>query len=126
MQSKATMTDADYMREALALAERGRFTCRPNPMVGAVVVKDGRVIGEGFHASAGGPHAEAVALSEPEADPAGATLYVTLEPCSHTGRTPPCAELILRRGSARVVCAMQDPDPRVSGRDLSRRPYFCL
>ena len=114
------VTDTDYMRKALALAERGRLTCRPNPMVGAVVVKDGRIVGEGFHAEAGQPHAEVFALEGPEEDMAGATLFVTLEPCSHTGRTSPCADLVIREGLARVVCAMQDPDTRVSGRGTAR------
>ncbi len=114
------MTDADYMQRALALAEKGRLTCRPNPMVGAVAVKDDRVVAEGYHATAGESHAEVFALEAPDVELQGSTLYVTLEPCFHTGRTPPCADLILRKGVGQVVCAMQDPDPRVAGRGIAR------
>ena len=114
------MTDADHMRRAFELAEKGRLTCRPNPMVGALVVKAGRVLGEGYHAVAGGPHAEVFAIEAAGPDVQGATLFVTLEPCSHTGRTGPCADLIVRKGVSRVVCAMQDPDSRVTGRGIER------
>ena len=114
------MRDDTYMRLALALARRGEGTTSPNPTVGAVVVRDRTVIGQGFHERAGGPHAEVGALDEAGDRAAGATLYVTLEPCSHHGRTPPCADLILARGVCRVVCAMADPDPRVSGRGIER------
>jgi len=112
----AAFTDADrtYMARALALAGRGLYTTTPNPRVGCVIVADGAVIGEGWHERAGAPHAEANALADARArghDPRGATLYVTLEPCNHTGRTPPCAEAVIAAGVARVVAAMRDPDP---------------
>ncbi len=114
------MTDfsaADYghMAEALRLAERGLYTTDPNPRVGAVVVKDGKVIGRGFHRKAGEAHAEVLALKEAGAAAHGATLYVTLEPCSHQGKTPPCADAVKAARIARVVAAMTDPNPKVSG-----------
>jgi diaminohydroxyphosphoribosylaminopyrimidine deaminase/5-amino-6-(5-phosphoribosylamino)uracil reductase len=110
--------DAQWMRRALRLAERG-FT-PPNPMVGCVLVKDGVAVGEGWHPVAGQPHAEIFALREAGEKAQGATAYVTLEPCSHWGRTPPCAEALLRAGVARVVAATQDSNPRVGGRGLER------
>ena len=97
------------------LAERGAGRTSPNPMVGAVVVAAGRPIGEGFHARAGAPHAEIEALVRAGEKARGATLYVTLEPCNHTGRTPPCADAVKRAGIRRVVAAMTDPNPRVAG-----------
>jgi diaminohydroxyphosphoribosylaminopyrimidine deaminase / 5-amino-6-(5-phosphoribosylamino)uracil reductase len=103
------------MGRALELAERGAGLTSPNPMVGAVVVAAGRAVGEGFHARAGGPHAEIEALAKAGEAAQGATLYVTLEPCNHTGRTPPCAEAVKRAGIRRVVAAMADPNPRVVG-----------
>lgn len=104
------------MRMALRLAAKARGLTSPNPMVGAVVVKNGKVIARGYHRKAGGPHAEAIALRRAGAGARGATLYVTLEPCSHTDkRTPPCAPLVVRSGLRRVVVAMIDPNPRVSG-----------
>jgi diaminohydroxyphosphoribosylaminopyrimidine deaminase/5-amino-6-(5-phosphoribosylamino)uracil reductase len=110
------VNDLDYMRRALALAERGRGTSSPNPMVGALVVSaDGVVVGAGYHARAGGPHAEVVALEAAGARARGATLYVTLEPCCHTGRTGPCVERIVAAGIRRVVAAVLDPNPRVRG-----------
>lgn len=109
------MTDEDYMRMALSLAEQGRGWTSPNPMVGAVVVKDGIVEGRGFHEKVGGAHAEVNALEDAGDAARGATLYVTLEPCNHTGRTPPCTEAILKNGIRRVVVAMKDPNPRVTG-----------
>lgn len=112
------MNDADYMRLALRLAKRGRTS--PNPMVGAVVVKDGVIVGKGYHPRAGDPHAEVFALRAAGDQARGATLYVTLEPCCHTGRTPPCTEAIIESGIARVYAAMADPDPKVSGRGLAR------
>ncbi|MBW2259252.1 MAG: bifunctional diaminohydroxyphosphoribosylaminopyrimidine deaminase/5-amino-6-(5-phosphoribosylamino)uracil reductase RibD [Deltaproteobacteria bacterium] len=106
------------MKMALELAEQGRGWTSPNPMVGAVIVKDGTVIGKGFHQAAGGPHAEIHALNDAEGKAKGATLYVSLEPCNHTGRTPPCTEAILESGIKRVVAGMRDPDPRVTGSGL--------
>ena len=108
------------MSRALALAERGRGRTSPNPMVGAVVVDgEGVVVGRGSHAIAGGPHAEVVALEEAGPRARGATLFCTLEPCSHVGRTPPCAPLVVRTGIRRAVIAMQDPNPLVAGKGLA-------
>ena len=104
------------MNRAFELAERGRYTVSPNPMVGAVIVKNGRVVGEGWHRRAGGPHAEAVALRKAGARARGADLYVTLEPCVHHGRTPPCTDALAAAGVRRVIFASRDPDPRVKGR----------
>jgi diaminohydroxyphosphoribosylaminopyrimidine deaminase/5-amino-6-(5-phosphoribosylamino)uracil reductase len=108
--------DEIYMRMALRLAEKGRGRTSPNPMVGAVVVKSGKVISRGYHRKAGDPHAEAIALKRAGKKAKGATLYVTLEPCSHTNkRTPPCTPLVLQSEVKRVVVSMIDPNPRVSG-----------
>jgi diaminohydroxyphosphoribosylaminopyrimidine deaminase/5-amino-6-(5-phosphoribosylamino)uracil reductase len=107
------------MRRALELAARGLGETNPNPAVGCVVVRHGRVVGEGFHARAGGPHAEVVALERAGGRARGATLYVTLEPCVHHGRTPPCAPLVRAAGVARVVVAIRDPFPLVRGRGLA-------
>src|SRR5438067_754684 len=104
------------MARALALGRQALGSTSPNPWVGAVVVRDGKVIGEGFTRPPGGPHAEVVALEAGGEQARGATLYVTLEPCSHSGRTPPCVEAIKDAGIARVVFALIDPDPRVAGR----------
>lgn len=104
------------MRRALRLAARAAGRTSPNPLVGAVVVKDGRIVGEGSHRAAGEPHAEAVALEKAGEEARGGTLYLTLEPCTHHGRTPPCADAVIASGVARVVAAMRDPDPRVDGR----------
>ncbi len=112
--------DTQYMREALAWARRGLGRTSPNPPVGAVVVRDGQVVGRGFHRRAGEAHAEVVALQAAGSRARGATLYVTLEPCPTTGRTGPCTEAILQAGVARVVVAVRDPDPRVDGRGLQR------
>lgn len=106
------------MRRALRLAARGQGRVEPNPMVGCVIVRDGRVIAEGWHRRFGGPHAEVVALRRCTADPRGATVYVTLEPCCHQGQTPPCTRALLAAGVGRVVAAMRDPNPRVAGRGL--------
>ena len=114
----ATERDARHLMRAVELAAEGRGRTSPNPLVGAVVAKDGRSIGEGFHAAAGGPHAERAALDACVEDPAGATLYVSLEPCCHHGRTPPCTDAILAAGIARVVVASDDPTPKASGRGL--------
>src|SRR5581483_839192 len=112
--------DPGFMARALALAARGLGLTSPNPAVRAVIVRDGTVVGEGFHAKAGGPHAEAVALAAAGPAARGATAYVTLEPCAHHGRTPPCAEALIAAGIRRVVAACADPHPRVDGRGLAR------
>ncbi|HEU4631831.1 MAG TPA: bifunctional diaminohydroxyphosphoribosylaminopyrimidine deaminase/5-amino-6-(5-phosphoribosylamino)uracil reductase RibD [Gemmatimonadaceae bacterium] len=111
----AARRDRAYMRRALALARRGWGRTAPNPMVGAVVVRDGRIVGEGWHAEYGGPHAEVVALAAAGELARGATLYVTLEPCAHHGKTPPCTDAILRNGIARVIVAARDPNPAAAG-----------
>jgi len=116
------MDDARHMLLALDLARKGLGTTSPNPVVGAVVVKGpgaGKVVGTGFHRRAGEPHAEALALGKAGAKARGATLYTTLEPCAHHGRTPPCLEHILAAGVKRVVCAMRDPNPVVNGRGIA-------
>jgi diaminohydroxyphosphoribosylaminopyrimidine deaminase/5-amino-6-(5-phosphoribosylamino)uracil reductase len=117
------MTDRDWMARALALAEQGRGHVEPNPLVGAVVVRDGRPAGEGWHQRYGQPHAEVNALAAAGGAARGATLYVTLEPCCHVGKTPPCTDAVIRAGVGRVVAAMSDPFPQVAGRgaDLLRR-----
>ena len=112
------MNDEKYMNLALDLAIKGEGFTSPNPMVGAVVVKDSQVVGEGFHEAVGGPHAEVNAIDAAGKDAAGATLYVTLEPCNHTGRTPPCTRKILDAGISRVVVAMPDPNENVVGGGL--------
>jgi diaminohydroxyphosphoribosylaminopyrimidine deaminase/5-amino-6-(5-phosphoribosylamino)uracil reductase len=112
--------DDRHMDEAFALAERGRGLTHPNPLVGAVLVKEGLVVGRGYHIGPGEPHAEVVALREAGTAAAGATLYCTLEPCSHQGRTPPCADAVVAAGVARLVVALQDPNPLVDGRGLAR------
>jgi diaminohydroxyphosphoribosylaminopyrimidine deaminase/5-amino-6-(5-phosphoribosylamino)uracil reductase len=110
--------DEQLMRRALALAERGAGWTSPNPMVGALVVKGGEVIAEGFHARCGEAHAERIALDRAGEAARGAALYVTLEPCAHQGRTPPCLDRVLESGVARVVVAMQDPNPLTQGRSI--------
>src|SRR5437764_9778363 len=107
--------DAAWMARALELAERGRGHVEPNPLVGAVVVRDGQLVGEGWHQRYGEAHAEVNALAAAGAAARGATLYVTLEPCCHQGKTPPCTDAILRAGVGRVVAAMSDPFPQVAG-----------
>jgi diaminohydroxyphosphoribosylaminopyrimidine deaminase/5-amino-6-(5-phosphoribosylamino)uracil reductase len=108
------------LERALELAERGRGTTHPNPVVGAVVVRDGEVVGEGWHERRGGPHAEVVALEAAGDEARGATLYVTLEPCAHHGRTPPCVDAVIAAGIARVVVASADPNPLTDGRGFGR------
>ena len=112
--------DHQYMARALQLARRGLYTTDPNPRVGCVLVRDGAVVGEGFHARAGTPHAERHALAQAGERARGATAYVTLEPCSHTGRTGPCADALIDAGATRVVAAMEDPNPLVAGQGLQR------
>ena len=112
--------DHAFMAQALRLAEQGLFTTTPNPRVGCVLVKEGAVVGEGWHQRAGEPHAEPLALAAAAGAARGATAYVTLEPCSHHGRTPPCADALIAAGVARVVCAMADPNPLVAGRGLAK------
>ena len=109
------MTDLQWMARALTLAARGRGLTSPNPMVGAILVRDGAMLAERFHERAGGAHAEAAALAEASERARGAILYVTLEPCNHVGRTPPCVDAIIRAGVRRVVSATRDPNPRVKG-----------
>jgi diaminohydroxyphosphoribosylaminopyrimidine deaminase/5-amino-6-(5-phosphoribosylamino)uracil reductase len=109
-----------YMREALDLARQGRAQASPNPMVGAVVVRDGEVVGRGFHTYAGLRHAEVIAVTEAGDRARGATVYLSLEPCSHQGRTGPCADALIAAGVSRVVVAMQDPNPRVAGAGLEK------
>ena len=108
--------DVRHMRRALRLAGRAAGRTSPNPLVGTVVVQDDRVVGEGYHHAAGEPHAEVNALRRAGAAARGATLYTNLEPCAHTGRTPPCVDAVKQAGIARVVAAMKDPDPRTNGR----------
>ncbi len=116
------MDDVRAMERALELAERGRPTASPNPMVGCVIVADGVVVGEGWHRRPGEPHAETVALEAAGPRARGATMYVTLEPCTHTGRTPPCVDAVIRAGVARVVAACPDPNPvAAGGGDVLRR-----
>ena len=110
--------DVTFMQLALDLAKRGEFTTTPNPSVGCVLVKDGKVVGKGFHAKAGEPHAEVMALREAGENARGATAYVTLEPCSHFGRTPPCAKGLVEAGVSKVIAAMCDPNPQVAGKGL--------
>jgi diaminohydroxyphosphoribosylaminopyrimidine deaminase/5-amino-6-(5-phosphoribosylamino)uracil reductase len=114
------MDDGTLMRQALRLAERGRGLVSPNPLVGALVVREGRVVGEGWHEGPGTPHAEVMALAAAGDRARGAQLYVTLEPCDHFGRTPPCTQAIVRAGVAEVVAALRDPNPIVDGRGFEQ------
>lgn len=113
-----TATDTKRMKRALALARKGVGKTSPNPAVGCVIVKDGKIVGEGWHREAGGPHAEVHALEQAGEAARGADLYVTLEPCSHTGKTPPCSDALIRAGIRRVVAGMRDPNPEVNGSGL--------
>ncbi len=108
------------MARALQLAEKGLYTTAPNPRVGCVLVNEDKVVGEGWHERAGGPHAEVHALAQAGSKARGATAYVSLEPCCHHGRTPPCSEALIKAGVARVVVAMQDPNPEVAGKGLAQ------
>ena len=112
--------DAHFMSGALRLAARGLFTTTPNPRVGCVIVRDGSIVGEGFHERAGAPHAETNALRAAGDRTTGATVYLTLEPCSHHGRTPPCVDALITARVRRVVAAMQDPNPRVAGQGFAQ------
>ncbi|MGA0023116.1 MAG: bifunctional diaminohydroxyphosphoribosylaminopyrimidine deaminase/5-amino-6-(5-phosphoribosylamino)uracil reductase RibD [Burkholderiales bacterium] len=115
-----TSDDQRHMAYALELAARGLYTTTPNPHVGCVIVKDGAVVGEGWHEKAGAAHAETVALERARKKAAGATVYVTLEPCAHHGRTPPCVDALLKAKPARVVAALQDPNPQTAGRGFDQ------
>ena len=124
--------DLAHMARAVQLAERGLYTTDPNPRVGCVLVREGRVIGEGWHRRAGEPHAERIAIDAAGAQTRGATAYVSLEPCCHYGRTPPCTDALLAAGVTRVVVGMEDPNPLVTGaassacaRPGSRRSLAC-
>lgn len=112
--------DYEYMAHALQLAMRGLYTTHPNPRVGCVLVKDGQMVGEGWHEFAGGPHAEVNALKMAGNKAKGATVYLSLEPCSHQGRTPPCSQALIDAGVSRVIAAMQDPNPQVAGQGLAQ------
>jgi diaminohydroxyphosphoribosylaminopyrimidine deaminase/5-amino-6-(5-phosphoribosylamino)uracil reductase len=114
------MTDEQYMQRALDLAKQGRGRTSPNPMVGCVIVRDGQIVGEGWHRKAGEAHAEVEAIRNAGDKVTGSTMYVTLEPCCHEGRTPPCLDLILKHKPERVVVAMHDPNPKVSGESIFR------
>ncbi|QXH57150.1 bifunctional diaminohydroxyphosphoribosylaminopyrimidine deaminase/5-amino-6-(5-phosphoribosylamino)uracil reductase RibD [Pseudomonas maumuensis] len=118
--SSQAILDAHYMARAVELARKGLYSTHPNPRVGCVIVRDGEVVGEGWHVRAGEPHAEVHALRQAGERARGACAYVTLEPCSHHGRTPPCAEALVNAGVARVVAAMPDPNPQVAGNGLRR------
>ncbi|MCK5263384.1 MAG: bifunctional diaminohydroxyphosphoribosylaminopyrimidine deaminase/5-amino-6-(5-phosphoribosylamino)uracil reductase RibD, partial [Gammaproteobacteria bacterium] len=116
------MSDQDhaFMQRAIRLAQKGLYSTDPNPRVGCVLVKDNKIVGEGWHQKAGEPHAEVLALRQAGNEAKAATAYVTLEPCSHTGKTPPCAEALVEAEVSRVVVAMQDPNPLVAGQGLKR------
>ena len=116
--SEFSKEDGHWMREVLKLAEKGRGQVSPNPMVAALIVKQGEIVGKGFHARYGGPHAEAIALADARGKTDGAILYVNLEPCVHFGRTPPCAEQIVKARIRRAVIATEDPDRLVNGRGI--------
>jgi diaminohydroxyphosphoribosylaminopyrimidine deaminase/5-amino-6-(5-phosphoribosylamino)uracil reductase len=120
LQTRHTRKDEEFMRLAAKLAQKGKGKTSPNPMVGAVVVKKGKILAQGYHRKFGGPHAEAVAIKACGEEARGATLYTTLEPCCHFGKTPPCTDLIIQRGIKKVVCAMIDPNPKVNGKGIRR------
>jgi diaminohydroxyphosphoribosylaminopyrimidine deaminase/5-amino-6-(5-phosphoribosylamino)uracil reductase len=114
----STPVDEVFMAQALKLAQKGIYTTDPNPRVGCVIVRDDQVIAEGWHQFSGQRHAEIMALEQVD-DVTGATVYVSLEPCCHTGKTPPCSQALIRAGVSRVVIAMSDPNPEVSGRGVA-------
>lgn len=115
----STLSHLNYMTSALQLAERGRYTVSPNPMVGCLIVNQNEIVGRGYHVQAGGPHAEIVALQEAGTRAKGATAYITLEPCCHYGRTPPCTLALITAGIRKVTIACQDPNPLVAGKGLA-------
>ncbi len=117
---QANSSDTLYISKAIQLAEKGLYSTQPNPRVGCVIVLNNEIVGEGYHQQAGGPHAEVFALQQAGNRARGATAYVSLEPCSHQGKTSPCADALINAGVARVVCAMQDPNPLVAGRGLEK------
>ena len=119
MSNSQQIADIEFMQQAINLAKRGRFTTTPNPNVGCVIVRSGEIVGRGYHQKAGQGHAEVNALRDAGEQAKGATAYVTLEPCSHFGRTPPCAQGLIDAGIGRVVMAMTDPNPKVSGRGIA-------
>ena len=114
------MTDANYMQRAISLAEQGRGWTNPNPLVGCVIVKNGKIVAEGYHEKIGGWHAERNAILNSDTDLSGATAYVTLEPCCHHGRTPPCSDLLIERGIKKVFIGSRDPNPLVSGKGVKQ------
>lgn len=114
------MNDLNFLKETLKLAKKGIGWVNPNPMVGAIIVKNGTIIGKGYHKKAGAPHAEIEALNAVTADPKGATIYVNLEPCSHYGKTPPCVDAIIKAKITKVVCCTNDPNPLVKGKGLKK------
>ncbi len=116
----ALSTSSELMLRAIELARRGEGFVEPNPMVGCVIVRDGQIVGEGWHQQFGGPHAEVHALAAAGERAKGATMYVTLEPCCHQGKTPPCTDAIIAAGIQRVVTAVRDPFPKVAGGGLKR------
>jgi len=115
-----TSSSHEWMAQALQLARKGLYTTDPNPRVGCLLVKEGQIVGQGWHEKAGEPHAEVYALRQAGEQARGAVAYVTLEPCSHTGKTPPCADALIEQGIAKVVVAMQDPNPLVSGQGIEK------
>lgn len=120
MGGKLHPSDQDWIRRALALAVRGLGSVEPNPLVGAVIVRDGQLIGEGWHERYGGPHAEIQALRSASQNPKGSTVFVTLEPCCHHGKTPPCTDALIKAGIQRVVYGLEDPFPKVSGAGIAQ------
>ncbi len=120
MKTQYTAQDIGFMQEALKLAKGGEYTAHPNPCVGAVIVRDGKIVGKGFHSYFGGDHAEVMALKEAGEQAFGATCYITLEPCSHHGKTPPCVDALVAAGIKKVILAAEDPNPRVNGRGIQQ------
>ena len=115
--------DQYYMQQALTIAERGKYTVSPNPMVGCLIVNNGRIVGEGHHQRVGEAHAEVYALQQAGNLSKGATAYITLEPCCHVGRTPPCTEALIKAGISKVVIATLDPNAKVTGNGVQKLKY---